>query len=56
MTIFDIICDYIVRILQRRGDIVEFAYFVVAVLYFVVYYSSSDITCEVLESNFTTNS
>lgn len=43
--------DSIVRILQRRGDIAEFAYLVVAVLYFIVYYMPQDVTCELLECN-----
>jgi hypothetical protein len=35
----------LVRILQRRGDVVEFAYLLVAVIHVVLMYSSNEITC-----------
>lgn len=38
------------RILQRRGDLVDFAYLLVATLLTVVRYSTQDISCEVVES------
>lgn len=50
---FKLICDSVVRILQRRGDIVEFAYLLVAVLHIVIKYSSNDITCDLIESKIT---
>jgi hypothetical protein len=39
----------IVRILQRRGDLVEFAYALVATLCIVVYHLPDDITCELTQ-------
>ncbi len=41
---------FIVRILQRRGDLVEFAYLLVAVFIMVIQNCPDDVTCEVLES------
>lgn len=45
-----VLISALVRVLQRRGDLVEFAYLLVAILYIVLLYSSSDVSCELLES------
>ena len=39
-----------VRILQRRGDIVEFAYMIVAVLHILIMNAPQEVTCDLIES------
>lgn len=38
-----------VRILQRRGDLVDFAYLLVSVIYFVMLLAPDEVVCDVLE-------
>lgn len=38
------------RILQRRGDLVEFAYLLVAVLHSIAMHVSQDVVCDIVDS------